>query len=246
MGRFAGKIAVVTGGSRGIGLAVVVGLLAEGASILFTGMSVASVAAAEAKLPRDRCHGLRVDLADPAAADAVIAAAHERFGAIDLLVNNAGATGPVDPWTVDRAAWDRVIAVNLDAVFFLARAAAEAMRGRGGSIVNLSSAAAQIGGAATGPAYVAAKAGVIGLTRSLARHFAPLKVRVNCVAPADIETDMTASWPAELRQRLTAMTPLGRFGRPDEVVGAVLYLAGDEASFVTGQTINVNGGLYMG
>ena len=144
--------------------------------------------------------------------------------------------------------WDRVATVNLRAVFFCAREAAKAMRdrGQGGSIISLASVAGQIGGVATGPAYVAAKAGVIGLSRSLARHFAPFAVRVNCIAPADIETDMTAAWPEELRARLTAMTPLGRFGTADEVAGAAVYLASDEASYVTGQTLNVNGGLYMG
>ena len=108
------------------------------------------------------------------------------------------------------------------------------------------SVAGQIGGAATGPAYVAAKAGMIGLTKSLSRHFAKARVRVNCVAPADIETDMTSGWPDDLRQRLVAMTPLGRFGQVDEVSSAVLFLAGGGASFITGQTINVNGGIYMG
>jgi 3-oxoacyl-[acyl-carrier protein] reductase len=118
--------------------------------------------------------------------------------------------------------------------------------GRGGAIVNVSSVAAQTGGAATGPAYVASKAGVIGLTRSLARHFGPFSVRVNCIAPADIDTEMTAAWPEALRQRLIAMTPLGRFGEPSEVAALAAFLASDAAGFITGQTVGVNGGLHMG
>ena len=116
---------------------------------------------------------------------------------------------------------------------------------KAGSIVNVSSIAGQHGGIAGSPAYASSKAAVIGLTRSLARRFAPIGVRVNCIAPADIETDMTASWPQELRDRLNALTPLGRFGRAGEVAGAVTFLASDEASFITGQTISINGGAFM-
>jgi 3-oxoacyl-[acyl-carrier protein] reductase len=116
---------------------------------------------------------------------------------------------------------------------------------RGGSIVNLSSIAGQHGGVAGSPAYASSKAAVIGLTRSLARRFASSRIRVNCIAPADIETDMTAGWPQELRDRLIAMTPLARFGTVAEVSGAATFLASDEASFITGQTLSINGGAFM-
>jgi 3-oxoacyl-[acyl-carrier protein] reductase len=120
------------------------------------------------------------------------------------------------------------------------------MRERGGgSILNISSIAGQHGGLAGSPAYASAKAGVIGLTRSLARRFAPHGIRVNCIAPADIETDMTANWPQELRDRLIAMTPLSRFGAADEVSFAAVFLASAEASFITGQTLSINGGALM-
>jgi 3-oxoacyl-[acyl-carrier protein] reductase len=115
----------------------------------------------------------------------------------------------------------------------------------GGCIVNISSIAGQHGGIAGSPAYDSSKAAVIGLTRSLARRFAAHGIRVNCIAPADIETDMTANWPKELRQRLVDLTPLGRFGEPNEVSGAAVYLVSDEASFVTGQTLSINGGAFM-
>jgi 3-oxoacyl-[acyl-carrier protein] reductase len=136
--------------------------------------------------------------------------------------------------------------VNLKTVFFLSREAARVMKTRGGgSIVNIASVAGQIGGIAGSPAYSAAKAGVLGLTKSLARRFAPLKIRVNAISPADIETDMTASFTPEIRARLIGMTPLGRFGMVEEVVGAAVYLAADESSYVTGQTLAINGGLFM-
>jgi NAD(P)-dependent dehydrogenase (short-subunit alcohol dehydrogenase family) len=115
----------------------------------------------------------------------------------------------------------------------------------GGSIINVASIAGQHGGVAGSPAYASSKAAVLGLTKSLARRFAPYGIRVNCLSPADIETDMTASWPAALRDKLNAMTPLGRFGTTDEVNGAALFLASDEASFITGQTLSINGGAYM-
>jgi 3-oxoacyl-[acyl-carrier protein] reductase len=135
----------------------------------------------------------------------------------------------------------------LRATFFVARDSAVAMRRNGGgSIINVSSIAGQHGGVAGSPAYASSKAAVIGLTRSLARRFAPHNIRVNGIAPADIETDMTANWPQDLRDRLNALTPMNRFGTTDEVTGAAVFLASDEASFVTGQTLSINGGAYMG
>ncbi|MFZ5781706.1 MAG: SDR family NAD(P)-dependent oxidoreductase [Pseudomonadota bacterium] len=253
MSDLAGKLVLITGGTRGIGFELVKAFAREGARVAFSGTSEATVAAAGERLrasgeaPRDAVHGFAADLAQTEAPGKLVADVCGVLGGIDVLVCNAGVTGVADPWAVQPEEWDRILAVNLRAAFFCAREAAESMWTQGGgSIVNIASVAGQIGGAATGPAYVAAKAGMIGLTRSLSRHFAKAQVRVNCVAPADIETDMTSGWPDELRQRLIAMTPLGRFGQVDEVSGAVLFLAGGGASFVTGQTINVNGGIYMG
>jgi 3-oxoacyl-[acyl-carrier protein] reductase len=136
--------------------------------------------------------------------------------------------------------------VNLRATFFVSRDAALSMKeSGGGAIINVSSIAGQHGGVAGSPAYASSKAAVIGLTRSLARRFAPHGIRVNCIAPADIETDMTANWPQDLRDRLNSLTPLGRFGAVDEVTGAAVFLASREASFIVGQTLSVNGGAYM-
>jgi NAD(P)-dependent dehydrogenase (short-subunit alcohol dehydrogenase family) len=243
--RLAGKTALVTGGTRGIGFAIVEAFLREGACVAFSGTSARTVDAARSHFGPEKCEGIVAELSAPPAAAGLVEAAQRRFGRIDVLVNNAGIGGASGAWDATPEEWDRVLGINLRAVFFLCQAAARVMRGEGGSLINLSSIAGQNGGLAGSPAYAAAKAGVIGLTRSLARQFAPERIRVNCISPADIETDMTSGWPTMLRERLLSITPLGRFGRPQEVSGAAVFLASDEASFVTGQTLSVNGGAYM-
>ena len=246
--RLAGKIALVTGGTRGIGMAIVKAFLAQGAQVAFSGTSSRTLEQAQSQLKQagERCAGFVADLAAPQIGRTLVGEVIERFGGVDVLINNAGLLSGTRAWDVTPEEWDRVCDVNLRSVFFVSQAAASSMRDRGGgSIVNVSSIAAQNGGVAGNPAYAAAKAGVIGLTRSLARQFAPEKIRVNCLSPAAIETDMTAPWPAELRQRLIGITPLGRFGQADEVTGAAVFLASEEASFITGQTLSINGGAYM-
>lgn len=244
-GRLAGKTAVVTGGTRGIGHAIAAAFLAEDANVFISGTSDDTVNAARQQLGAGS-HGAAFDLAEPEAPAHLIEAATAALGRIDILVNNAGIVTAADAWQLSPGEWDRVMAVNVRASFFASQAAAQIMRAHGGgAILNLASIAGQTGGLAGSPAYAAAKAAVIGLTRSLARRFAEFAVRVNALSPADIETDMTAGWPDELRRRLIAITPLGRFGDVDEVTGAAVFLASDEASFITGQTININGGAFM-
>jgi len=247
MQRLAGKVAIITGGTRGIGLAIAGAFLRHGARVVVAGRTEASIKSAESTLgPPGSWIGVAADLSEPDVPSKLMGTAVEAFAGLQILVNNAGIAGPVDPWETGVKDWDAVVAVNLRSAFFCSRAAAELMRdGVGGTIVNVASMAGQMGGIVMGPAYAASKAGLIGLTRSLARHFARLGIRVNCLSPADIETDMTSGWSEELRKRLISMTPLARFGRADEVSNAAVFLASDESSFITGQTINVNGGAYM-
>ncbi|MET0680112.1 MAG: 3-oxoacyl-ACP reductase family protein [Burkholderiales bacterium] len=247
MNRLDGKVAIVTGGTRGIGLAIVQAFLREGARVVYSGTAEASLERARTALPAGAaCEGVVADLREPANGAALLERATARFGGVDVLVNNAGTLSRANEWETTPEDWDLVMSVNLRTVFFLSRDAVRVMKSRGGgSIINVASVAGQIGGIAGSPAYSAAKAGVLGLTKSLARRFAPLGVRVNAISPADIETEMTAGFPPEIRARLIGMTPLGRFGTVDEVVGAAVYFAADESSYVTGQTLAVNGGLFM-
>jgi 3-oxoacyl-[acyl-carrier protein] reductase len=246
MKRLQGKVALITGGSRGIGAGIVQAYLREGATVAFSGTSNATLARASQIFGDGPQHGFLSDLTKPEAAAQLVDAVLEHFGRVDILVNNAGVVSRTDEWTLSAEEWDRVHDVNLRATFFVARDCGLAMkRNGGGSILNVSSIAGQHGGIAGSPAYASSKAAVIGLTKSLSRRFAPHAIRVNCIAPADIETDMTANWPQELRERLNSLTPLGRFGSVEEVAGAAVFLASDEASFITGQTLAINGGAYM-
>jgi 3-oxoacyl-[acyl-carrier protein] reductase len=239
-------VALVTGGTRGIGAAIVDAFLAEGASVALSGTSDRTVADALKGRKPDKLTGFVADMADVDAPRRLTDAALSRFGQIDILINNAGIVSPADEWALTPDEWDRMQAVNLRSVFFMCQAAATHMRTRKrGSILNVSSIAGQTGGLAGSPAYAAAKAGVIAMSRGLARRYAPHGIRVNCIAPADIETDMTRNWPQELRDRLIAITPLGRFGEVQEVSGAAVFLASEEASYITGQTLSINGGAFM-
>jgi 3-oxoacyl-[acyl-carrier protein] reductase len=242
MDRLSGKVALVTGGTRGIGDGIVRAFVAEGARVAFTGATEASVQ----KAAHPDATGFVAELGEREAPAKLVEAVIARFGGIDVLVNNAGVGSRASEWELTPEEWDRVHAVNLRAVFFLSRETAKSMRSRGGgSILNIASIAGQNGGIAGSPAYASSKGAVITLTRSLARRFAPHRIRVNCLSPADIETDMTAGWPQELRERLIAITPLARFGAVDEVTGAAVFFASDESSYVTGQTLSINGGAFM-
>lgn len=245
--RLKNKVALVTGGTRGIGAGFVQAFLKEGAKVAFSGTSVTSLGNASAKFGANgNCQGFLSDLSQADAAPQLVDAVLDRFGRIDILVNNAGVVSRIGEWDLTPEEWDRVHAVNLRATFFVSRDSAKSMRDNGGgAILNISSIAGQHGGIAGSPAYASSKAAVIGLTRSLARRFAPHNIRVNCLAPADIETDMTAGWPQELRDKLNSLTPLNRFGTVDEVTEAATFLVSDSASYITGQTLSINGGAYF-
>ncbi len=245
----AGRVVLVTGSSRGIGAEVAAKAAAEGATVaVHYGRSAEGAARTLARVRDAGADGdvFEADLADGDAAEALVARVLERFGRLDGLVNNAGRTQVGDFASLEPDEWDGVIATDLTAAYRTCRAALPGMAARGsGSIVNVASRLGQAGVARTA-AYSAAKAGLIGLTRSLAAEYGPTGVRVNAVAPGFTLTEMTADVAdTELgRQRLTAM-PIGRFGRADEVADAVLFLLSDASALFTGQTLNPNGGGYM-
>jgi 3-oxoacyl-[acyl-carrier protein] reductase len=249
MPELAGRVVLVTGSSRGIGAEVAVRAAAEGATVAVHYRT--SVEGAERTLGRVREAGgdgatFEADVADGGQAEGLVGRVLERFGRLDGLVNNAGLT-QVGPFLeLDPDEWDAVIATDLGAAFHTCRAALPSMLERGrGSIVNVASRLGQMGIAETA-AYSAAKAGLIGLTRSLAREFGSRGIRVNAVAPGMTITEMTTDLvESEAGRRRLADMPLGRFGRADEVAEAVVFLLTDRASLFLGQTLNPNAGGYM-
>jgi 3-oxoacyl-[acyl-carrier protein] reductase len=243
----AGRVAVVTGASRGIGLAVARLLADDGASVVVSGRDADRLAAALKELDAAGAAVLAVaaDAARREDAERLVEAARERFSRIDILVNNAGITRDQLLVRMKDDDWDQVIDTNLRGVFLMTRAVAKVMmRQRGGRIINVASAAGAMGNAGQ-VNYSAAKGGVIALTKAAARELAHWSILVNAVAPGLIETDMTASIPAASRDALLQQVPLRRAGTPREAAEVVRFLAGDGASYVTGQIIHVNGGLYM-
>ena len=243
----AGRIAVVTGGTRGIGLAIARALAEDGASVVVSGRDAARLESAVMELEASGAAvvGLAADQSKREDCDRLVDAAKERFGRIDVLVNNAGITRDQLLVRMKDDDWDQVMDTNLRGVFFMTRAAAKSMmRQKSGRIINITSTAGAMGNAGQ-VNYSAAKAGVIGLTKAAARELAHWNILVNAVAPGLIGTDMTAGISGEAREALLQQVPLKRIGAAREVAEVVRFLAGDGAAYVTGQTIHVNGGLYM-
>jgi 3-oxoacyl-[acyl-carrier protein] reductase len=243
----AGRVAMVTGGSRGIGLASARLLAEDGASVVVSGRDAGRLDAAVKELEAlgVPALGIAADAAKREDCDRLVETTKERFGRIDVLVNNAGMTRDQLLVRMKDDDWDQVLDVNLRGVFLMTRAAGKVMmRQKSGRIINITSTAGAMGNAGQ-VNYSAAKAGVIGLTKAAARELAHWNILVNAVAPGLIETDMTAAVPAEARQALLDQVPLKRIGMARDVAELVRFLAGDGASYITGQTIHVNGGLYM-
>ena len=242
------KVAIVTGGSRGIGRSVCVALAQAGAYVVVNYRS--GDAAAEETLALMRAAGgdgeaLGFDVADPDACETALKDVVARKGRLDILVNNAGVAidqllARVKPEDL-AATW----AINLNGTLYCSKAALRTMmRAKAGRIINLSSVVAESGNPGQA-VYSASKAGIIGLTKTLAREYAKRNITVNAVAPGFIETDMTSSLPDAAREGILTQTPLGRIGKPEEVAAAVLFLASDEAAYITGQVLRVNGGMYV-
>lgn len=248
MNDLGGQIVLVTGASRGIGAAISDRLGAQGATVIGTATSDKGAAAITERFAAAGVtgEGMALDVTDAEATEATIKAITERHGAISILVNNAGITRDNLFMRMKDEEWDAVIGTNLSAVYRLCRLVVKPMvKARTGRIINITSVVGQTGNAGQAN-YSAAKAGLIGLTKSLARELGARNITVNAVAPGFIESDMTDALPDAQKDKLKSDIALGRLGRPDEIASAVAWLASGQADYVTGQTLAVNGGMYMG
>ena len=248
--KFAGQVALVTGASRGIGAAIAAELVSRGLIVIGTATSDEGASKISASLKAvpgavEGCRGVRLDVNDATAAEALIDDIAKNHGALHVLVNNAGITRDMLAMRLKDEDWDAVLDTNLKAVFRISRAVIRPMmKQRYGRIISITS----VVGASGNPGqanYAAAKAGVAGMMRALARELGSRNITVNCVAPGFIETDMTASLPEEQQKALLSQIPLGHLGKPADIAHAVAYLASPQAAYVTGQELHVNGGMFM-
>jgi 3-oxoacyl-[acyl-carrier protein] reductase len=243
-----GKLALVTGASRGIGRAIALELARQGAIVVGTATTEEGAAGVGQALAQAGAKGAgrKLNVRDAAQCDALVAEVQKEHGDIAILVNNAGITRDNLALRMKDAEWDDVLETNLKAVFRLSRAVMRGMmKARWGRIVNITSVVGASGNAGQAN-YAAAKAGVVGLTKSLARELGSRGITVNCVAPGFIDTDMTRALQEAQRSALLAQIPLGRLGEPADIAAAVAYLASPAAGYITGCVLHVNGGMYMG
>jgi len=246
-GELAGQVALVTGATRGIGRAIALELGRAGATVIGTattleGAAKIAAALAEAGFPGT---GMALDVTEAAAVDAVLAAVEQQFGPVTILVNNAGITRDNLLLRMKDDEWDAIMATNLKPAFRLAKAVLRGMmKARHGRIIQIGSVVGSSGNPGQAN-YAAAKAALLGFTKSLAQEVGSRNITVNCVAPGFIDTDMTRSLGDAQREALTGRIPLGRLGTPEDIAHAVVYLASPRAAYVTGVTLHVNGGMYM-
>jgi 3-oxoacyl-[acyl-carrier protein] reductase len=243
-----GRVAVITGGARGIGRAIVERLALLGADVVIADMLVelAEKTADEiTQLTQRKTLVIKVNVTDAKSTNEMIDQAIKQFGKVDILVNNAGITRDMLIMRMEEADWDAVLDVNLKGVFNCSKAVIRPMmKQRYGRIVNISSVSGQVGQAGQ-TNYSASKAGVIGFTKALAREVASRQITVNAVAPGYIPTHLTNDLPEELKNTILNATPVGRMGKPDEIAAAVAFLASEEAAYITGQVLAVDGGMAM-
>jgi 3-oxoacyl-[acyl-carrier protein] reductase len=242
-----GQVALVTGATRGIGRAIAHALADAGATVVGTATTdegAAKIAEALASA-NHRGTGIRLDVADGAAVDAALADIEKRFGAIGILVNNAGITRDNLLLRMKDDEWDAVMATNLKPAYRLAKGVLRGMmKARSGRIINIGSVVGTSGNPGQAN-YAAAKAALVGFTKSLAQEVGSRNITINCIAPGFIETDMTKALPDAQRAKLLEQIPLGRLGSPEDIAHAVVFLASKEAGYITGATLHVNGGMYM-
>jgi 3-oxoacyl-[acyl-carrier protein] reductase len=239
------QVALVTGASRGIGRAIALELDRLGATVIGTATSESGAQSVTACMSGAKGRGAVLDVRDAAAVESLLSQTEQEFGAVTILVNNAGITQDNLALRMKQAEWDAVLDTDLSAVFRLSKAVLRGMmKARAGRIINITSVVAH-GGNPGQVNYAAAKAGVAGFTRALAREIGSRGITVNCVAPGFIETDMTRALTEQQRAALLTQIPLGRLGKPEDVAAAVAFLCSPGAAYITGSTVHVNGGMFM-
>lgn len=246
--KLAGKSAIVTGATRGIGKQIAITLAAEGADVVINGNNYDGLTAVRDNIVAmgRKCEIVAGDISDPETSARMAQACLDAFGKIDILVNNAGVNSRFPFLELTFEEWSRMIDINLNGAFHACKAVLPSMVDRkAGAIVNVSSAASKTAHANASASYGVSKAGLNSLTQKLAYEMAPYGIRVNGVCPGPIETDMSQQWTDEYRSKITSKIPLGRLGAAEDVSRPVAFLASDEAAFITGETININGGKFI-
>jgi len=243
-----GRIAIITGGARGIGKAIATEFIKEGAKVVIIDIAEDELAKTYEELSKyGEVTPIKADVSRVEDVRKAVDEVIRKYGRIDILVNNAGifSSASLDEITEER--WDRVMKVNLTSAVMFSKEVVKYMKEQGfGKIINMASLAGQVGGIFAGIDYAVSKAGIICLTKALARRLAKYNILVNAVAPGVIETPMTAPWPEEVKRGFIQKIPLGRLGKPEEVAKLVLFLASDDSNYITGQVINIDGGISIG
>jgi len=242
------RVAIVTGAARGIGKAIALTFVRDGVKVALVDVDQKQLEALKNEIEKRKGESINIscDITKSSEVNGMVDQVYKTFGRVDILVNNAGIIRRGTIETVTEEDWDRVIEVNLKGTFNCCKAVVEIMKKQSyGKIVNVSSIAGKMGDITSAPGYGPSKAGVDALTKTLARQLAPYGINVNAVSPHAIETEMSAQWSEERRKEIIASIPLGRLGKPEDVAEAVLFLVSEEASFITGEILDVNGGALM-